>query len=224
MLKKSDDLVILGVTFDSKSIYSLFPEQLVMGLVSWEGPGEYSMIECFMRDAPGVLFCPLWSIILQWYKVQNNGKARQPIYLKQLDSVVSSTSFLTGVCLSATMHIVDLRQYYVCCMIASSLQNIAVSQDLYSSLSVPMERSRWPSIRWCGTGGFQEQGKFFFWGLSCSMPFCLLLFYLFSSFCAQVGIVGLESLNWYGVNHALPALHCQPLLIIIIILIFSHYV
>ena len=38
VLKESDDLVILGVTFDSKmpfrSIFTLFPEQLLNGLVS----------------------------------------------------------------------------------------------------------------------------------------------------------------------------------------------
>ena len=36
-------------------------------------------------------------------------------HLKLLDRVVSSASFLTGECLSVTLHVVDLWQYYVCC-------------------------------------------------------------------------------------------------------------
>ena len=40
----------------------------------------------------------------------------------------------------------------------------------------------------------------------------LLLFFPFSSFCLYVGIVGLGSLNWWGVYHSLSALHCQPFL------------
>ena len=34
VLKEPDDLVILGVTFDSKSIFAQFPEQLCKDLVS----------------------------------------------------------------------------------------------------------------------------------------------------------------------------------------------
>ena len=45
---------------------------------------------------------------------------------------------------------------------AASLQNLAVLN--------PLERSFWPCIRWCGIGGFQEQGKCYFIGLSCSIP------------------------------------------------------
>ena len=65
----------------------------------------------------------------------------------------------------------------------SSLKNLAVPDDLYSSLSVPVELSYWPCMRWCGTGGFQEQGQCFFIGLCFSIPFCLLLFFPFYSFC-----------------------------------------
>ena len=59
----------------------------------------------------------------------------------------------------------------------ASLQNIAVQQDFYSILGVPLERSCSPRIRWCGTGGFQEQGQCFFIGLSCSIP--NIIFYSF---------------------------------------------
>ena len=73
------------------------------------------------------------------------------------------------------------------------------------------------------TGWFQEQGQCFFIGLNCSIPFCLQLFFNFSSFCLQVGIVGLGSLDRQGIGHSLPALHCRSLLIIIIIIISSDY-
>ena len=72
---------------------------------------------------------------------------------------------------------------YLC---TSSLQNTAVPQDFYSPLSVSVEHSCWPCIRWCGTGGFQKQGQCFFIGLSCSLPFCRLLFSL-----------SLFSIGWY---------------------------
>ena len=36
-------------------------------------------------------------------------------HLRLLDRVVSGASFLTGVCLTVTLHIVALLQYYVCC-------------------------------------------------------------------------------------------------------------
>ena len=39
-----------------------------------------------------------------------------------------------------------------------------------SPVRVPLERFCSPSIRWCGTGAFQEQGKCFFNGISCSIP------------------------------------------------------
>ena len=51
VLKESDDLHILGVTFDSimilSCIFALFPEHLLKVLASWNTPGEYSMTDCF---------------------------------------------------------------------------------------------------------------------------------------------------------------------------------
>ena len=108
---------------------------------------------------------------------------------------------------------------YLC---ASSLQNLAVPQDLHFPLSVPLERSDWPCVRWCGTGRYQEQGQCFFIGLSCSIHFGSLLFFHFSSFCLYVGTVRLGSLDWYCVDHYFPALHYRPLLTIIIIIIIRH--
>ena len=92
MLNESDDLVILGVTFDSRwllrSIFALVPEQLLNGLVSWGSPGKYSMIDCFLVDAFGVLFCPFWSLFFRWWSAADT-------YLKLVDHVVSGASFLT---------------------------------------------------------------------------------------------------------------------------------
>ena len=49
-------------------------------------------------------------------------------------------------------------------------QNLAVPHAIYSPLSVSLERSCLPCIRWCGTGGFQEQCQCLVIGLSCSTP------------------------------------------------------
>ena len=45
-----------------------------------------------------------------------------------------------------------------------------VPPEFCSRLSIPLERSCWLRIRWCGSGGFQEQGQCFFIGLSRSIP------------------------------------------------------
>ena len=66
--KESNDLVILGVTFDSKMI---FEKQLLsvsraasqrLGILRkyW----QYSMINCFLGDALGVLSCQFWSTVV----------------------------------------------------------------------------------------------------------------------------------------------------------------
>ena len=70
VLKESDNLVILGVTFDSKMI---FEKHLLsvsraafqpLGILrkSWQ---LYSMIECFLRDSLTVLTCQFWSTVLR---------------------------------------------------------------------------------------------------------------------------------------------------------------
>ena len=65
MLKESDDLVILGVTFDSKMAFEKHlrsvsrPASQRLGVL--RSPGRYSMIDCFLGDALGVLSCPFWS-------------------------------------------------------------------------------------------------------------------------------------------------------------------
>ena len=101
---------------------------------------------------------------------------------------------------------------------SSSLQNLAVPQMFYSTVSISVERTWWARIRWCGTIEFQEHGQMPLYWTSCSLPFCLLYCFPFSSFILWVGIVGLGSSDWLGVNHCLPALHCQAFVIIIIVI------
>ena len=50
----------------------------------------------------------------------------------------------------------------------------------YSRAFIPFSVSLWNdlAIRWCGTGGFQDQGRSFFIGLSCSIP--TIVFHSFS--------------------------------------------
>ena len=60
VLKESDDLYILGVTFDSKLTFE--KSQRVFHDLS---PGEYSMIDCSSGDAFGVLSCQFWDTVLQ---------------------------------------------------------------------------------------------------------------------------------------------------------------
>ena len=57
---------------------------------------------------------------------------------------------------------VDRTSVYLC---ASPLQNLAVPHDFYSPLSISLERSGLPDIRWCGIGWFREQVQCLFVGL-----------------------------------------------------------
>ena len=121
-------------------------------------------------------------------------------HLELQDRVARGARFLTGVCLSVTLLIVDLWQYCVCC-IRSGVTRCALFMVLYlcrmcqcrlhavlwSHIGTLMRRlDAEPCIRLCGTGGFQKQGQCFFIGLSCFFPFCLLLFSPFSYFCILV--------------------------------------
>ena len=70
-----------------------------------------------------------------------------------------------------------------------------ILQDFYSLVNIPVERSWWPRIRWCGVGGFQEQGQCLFIGLAASSLFVSCCFTFFS-FILWDGIVGLWSSDW----------------------------
>ena len=70
--------------------------------------------------------------------------------------------------------------------------DLAVQQDFYSLIGVPLERSFLPRIRRCGTGEFQEQGQCFFIGPSCSIP--TIVFYSFSL--SLLSVYRLVLLGW----------------------------
>ena len=112
VMKESDDLDILGVTFDSKMTFDMHVCSVSVlrpkGLVSSGSPGEYSLIDCFLGDAFNGLSCLFWSSIML---------CGARLQLQTLNWIVLSVIlfFELGVCLSVTMHIVDLSQYYVCC-------------------------------------------------------------------------------------------------------------
>ena len=61
---------------------------------------------------------------------------------------------------------------------ASSLQYLRVPQYFYSYISISVERSWWPRIRWRGTRVFQEQGKLLFIGLAARSLFVYCCFSL----------------------------------------------
>ena len=73
-----------------RSIFARIPEQLLNGLVSWGSHGKYSMTDCFLGDAFGVLSCSFWSAVLQC-------GARLPIHIINYWTVLSMVRvFLTG--------------------------------------------------------------------------------------------------------------------------------
>ena len=98
-LEKSDDLVILGVTFDSKMTF----EEHLRSVSRADSQGIVSVIDRFLGDALGVLSCPFSSTVLQC-----GDQLLIHTLIKLLNRVVSGPSFLTGMCLSVTFQIVDL--------------------------------------------------------------------------------------------------------------------
>ena len=67
VLKESDDLVILGVTFDSKLTFEKHLRSVSRAASQRLGilrkSGKYSMIDCFLGDTLGVLSCQFWSTV-----------------------------------------------------------------------------------------------------------------------------------------------------------------
>ena len=72
----------------------------------------------------------------------------------------------------------------------------------YRMTFIPLSMSLWndldkPHIRWCGTGGFQDQGQCFLIGLSCSIPaivfytIFLFLFFLSIGWYCGAGVFGM---------------------------------
>ena len=73
--------------------------------------------------------------------------------------------------------------------LCGALPVIAHRQDFYSLVSISVERSRWPRIRWCVTGWFQEQGQYLFIALAARSLFisCCFPFLFFQSICWYCG-------------------------------------
>ena len=123
-------------------------------------------------------------------------------------------SGVTRFTLFVVLYLVHISQcgYTLCCdrtsvhLCPSSPQNLAVSPDFYSSVSVSVQRSWWPRIRWCGMARFQGQGNSF------------LLVYLLAPLLSPTVFFFFHSMGWYRgqgssdwqcVNRSLPALHAN---------------
>ena len=69
VLKESDGLVILGVTFDSKMTFAKHLHSVsraaCQSLGYCGGPDEYSMIDRFLGGVLGILSCQFWSTVLR---------------------------------------------------------------------------------------------------------------------------------------------------------------
>ena len=114
VLKESDDLVILGVTFDCKLTFEQHlllvcgagSQRLSILRKSWRVFHDRSLLErCFWGFVLPVLeYCSA-----VWCSAADT-------HLKLLDRAVSGARFLAGVCLSVTLLIADLLQFFVCCI------------------------------------------------------------------------------------------------------------
>ena len=116
VLKESDDLVILGMTFDSKTTFekhlrlvsraaSQRLDILRKSLRVFHDRSSWEMLSGFVLRV--LVYC---STVLC---------SAADTHLKLLDRAVSGARFLTGVCLNATLLIVDLLQFCLCCIRSS---------------------------------------------------------------------------------------------------------
>ena len=198
MLKESDDLVLLGVTFDFKmtfekrrcSVSRAASRRLGILRNSWQVFHNRLLLgRCFRGFVLPVLdYC-----FAVWCSAVDT-------HLELLDRVVSGASFLTRGCLSVTFHIVDLWLYYVCCtrscIILCTLCRCVLPTMLWSHICVLMRlltaehRSTagllLPCQYLCGTISVtpysmvsdwrvSRAGPMPFYWLYCSLSFCLLL-------------------------------------------------
>ena len=122
-------------------------------------PGSWGVFECDIAHRRSVaVLCMLYKIRCNPVHPLNDAQPGPYVWVRVTRGVLVAHRY-PGLC-------------------ATTLQNLAVPQDFCSPTSVPLEWSCWPRVRWCGTGGFQEQGKSFIIGLSCSIP--TIVFYYFS--------------------------------------------
>ena len=112
VLKESDDLVILGVTFDSKitfekhlhSVSRAASQRLGILRKSWRVVHDRSLLGRWFRG----FVLPVWEYCSAvWCSAADT-------HIKLQDRAVSGAQFLTGVCLSVTLLIVDPWRSCVC--------------------------------------------------------------------------------------------------------------
>ena len=113
VLKESNDLVILGVTFDSKMTFEKHLRFVSRAASQRLGILRKSWRVFHERSLLGVLSCLFWSTVLQC-------GARLPMNTLNYWTVQSVVpGFWLRVCLSVTLLIVDPLQYCVCCIRSS---------------------------------------------------------------------------------------------------------
>ena len=151
------------------------------------------MIDCFFEDAFEVLSCPFWSTVLQcgarltihtlnfWSVL-----SVVPVFGGVFECDLSLHRSVAVLCMLYKIRYNPMHPLY--CALPESYVPVRVTrgavvvhrctyappryrtshvpQDFYFPFSIPMEQYCWPSIRWCGTGGFQEHGHCHFIGLA----------------------------------------------------------
>ena len=107
VLKESDDLVILGVTFDSKMTFEKHLRTVFRAASQWLGIVRKFWQVFHDRLLLGRCFQGFVLYVLEYCSAVC---ARLPIHPLNYRTV---PVFLTGACVSLTLHIFDLWQYYV---------------------------------------------------------------------------------------------------------------
>ena len=167
VLKESDDLVILGVTFDSKMTFEKHlcsvsrSASQRLGRQDFASPGECSTIDRFLGDAFGVLSCTFWSIVLQsgaWLQIHTlNYWTEQSVHGARFltegvfEFDISHRRSVTVLCMIYKIRCDPVHHLngalpgpYVPARVtrgALVAHRYAVQQDFYFLLGVPLERS-----------------------------------------------------------------------------------
>ena len=156
----------LKMTFNWEASSPGFQSSEQLDMVSRGSPGEYSMIDRFLGDTFRVLSCPFWSTVLLcrcrqrcpfsnwrcvWVWHCSSSICGTTVHATCIQDQVkpdspSQCSSTCAVCASSGYSRCSGRTSVYSC--ASSLQNLSVPQDLYFSLSVPVDRSCWSSMVW----------------------------------------------------------------------------
>ena len=110
VLKESDDLVILGVTFDSKMTFEKHLRSISRAASQRLGILRKSWRVFHDRLLLGRCFCGFVLPVLEYYSVVWCSAA--DTHLKTTDRVVSGACFLVA-CLSVTLYIVDMWHYCI---------------------------------------------------------------------------------------------------------------